>query len=67
MANDDRTPSPEKAMGRGARLRVVDAVVGGGLNLRAGQIVSEEDLGEFARSLIETGALERLGDDIHLL
>jgi hypothetical protein len=38
--------------------RVVDVVMGGGYQLRPGMVLSEEDLGELAQTLLECGAIE---------
>ncbi|AIE83614.1 hypothetical protein [Fimbriimonas ginsengisoli] len=58
----DRAGDAEK--GRGDRLRVVlDAIIGGGLDIRAGQIVHEDELGEFAEALRAAGAVVRVFDD----
>lgn len=44
--------------GRGDLLRVIpDAVIGGGVDLRAGQIVHESDLGAFVDLLKAQGAV----------
>jgi len=63
LMNNKRNES-EASKGRGARLHVVqDAVVGGGFDLRVGQIVCESDLGPFAAQLVAEGALVCVSDD----
>lgn len=44
-----------------SKLRVLsDAVIGGGLNLKAGEVVLRESLGDYAVALVHEGALEPL-------
>ena len=42
------------------RLRVVQAIVGGGLQLKPGQVVEEQELGRHLDQFVELGAVERL-------
>ncbi len=55
----------EKSIPILGKFRVVpDAVVGGGFDLRAGQIVAANDLGVYFFALMDAGALVRVSEDL---
>ena len=57
--SNHRTP-----IGDAERFRVVsDAVIGGGFDLREGQLVESSELGELVRALLTSGAIVRVPDE----
>jgi hypothetical protein len=43
--------------------RVVEVVIGGGYQLRPGQVIGDTDLGDFASILLQCGAIEFCGSE----